>query len=112
MKKLGILLLVPSLYVLPVNAQQVEAKDILLAVRAQCATEWGTDYTMVRHCIKREYEALRIAAKYYQAGGESTNITRRCFNEWIIGGAAMGWRMTVHCIKRQAEAYNSLIGQR
>ncbi|MGK7344385.1 MAG: hypothetical protein ACNS63_01080 [Candidatus Nitrospinota bacterium M3_3B_026] len=96
-------------------------------VEEYCADEWQEDFRMRQYCEDNQYKGQRelfsIAEKHglvkdntlstSSTGGDHERIINRCMNEWKKHRFnTYDYRMVVHCIKKQFEAYSKVEGSK
>ncbi len=64
-----------------------------------CKKKWGTNYRMVKYCIKQQQQALNYVAAVSNGG----IIKQQCQSKW-----GTNYRMVKYCIGQQQQAFNYL----
>lgn len=78
--------------------QKVAAQQSQNVISSQCKEKWGTDYSMVEYCIKKQQGARSSVSRY-----SSGTIKRQCREKW-----GTDYSMIEYCIKKQSGAKRSV----
>ena len=97
-----------SIVLLQVSAKAFDSSsNAQEAIQKDCKKKWGTDYEMVKYCIKSQVTAYRNVKR--QSNSIITNttsnsiITNNCKNKW-----GTNYDMIEYCIKNQTSAYSNV----
>jgi len=72
--------------------QELEGKGS--GIMSKCKAKWGTDYRMVKYCVKKQTEARRNISSL-----PDNNIIRKCKAKW-----GTDYRMVKYCTNKQTTA--------
>ncbi|TPK65564.1 hypothetical protein FJ546_10285 [Mesorhizobium sp. B2-4-19] len=100
-----LLMLVP--FILGAGAAVADEKTGAMAdIKANCKTEWATDYSMQEYCISQQVEAINAVSKIYKSplSFDEKGMMDKCLSEWSKPRGA-DWTMVEYCYNQQHERH-------